>query len=57
MWDWLPGRLVRLKTVNVDGVPLRLDVYPNGNIVDKIACFKVKLNWTRGFFFVFPPVG
>ena len=32
MWDWQPGRLVRLKTINVDGVPLRLDVYPNGNI-------------------------
>ena len=23
--------------------------------IDKIACFKVKLNWTRGLFFVFPP--
>ena len=22
---------------------------------DKIACFKVKLNWTRGSFFVFAP--
>ena len=22
---------------------------------NKIACFKVKLNWTRGSFFVFPP--
>ena len=28
-----------------------------GNIVivmNKIACFKVKLSWTRGLFFVFP---
>ena len=24
---------------------------------NKIACFKVKLNWTRGSFFVFPPQG
>ena len=22
---------------------------------NKIACFKVKLNWTRGLFFIFPP--
>lgn len=34
MCIWPPGRLVRLKTVSVDGVPLRLDVYPNGNIID-----------------------
>ena len=26
-------------------------------VVNKIACFKVKLNWTRGLFFVFPPYG
>ena len=23
--------------------------------INKIACFKVKLSWTRGSFFVFPP--
>ena len=25
--------------------------------MNKIACFKVKLNWTKGLFFVFPPKG
>ena len=30
MRSWNPGRLVRLKTINVDGVPLKLEVYPNG---------------------------
>ena len=30
MRNWNPGRLVRLKTVNADGVPLKLQIYPNG---------------------------
>ena len=30
MRRWAPGREVRLKTVFVDGVPLNLEIYPNG---------------------------
>ena len=33
-----------------------LSLWNTSNIYkNKIACFKVKLNWTRGSFFVFPP--
>ena len=31
MRNWNQGRLVRLKTIDVDGVPLKLEVYPNGD--------------------------
>ena len=31
MMSWKPGRLVRLKEITVNGVPLRLQVYPNGD--------------------------
>ena len=37
MRNWNPGRLVRLKTVNVDGVPLKLQIYPNGYTWDTPA--------------------
>ena len=30
MRNWIPGRLVRLRTVYVDSVPLRMKIYPNG---------------------------
>ena len=30
MRRWDPGRQVRLKTVHVDDIPLRLEIYPNG---------------------------
>jgi len=34
MRNWNPGRVVRLKPVTVDGVPLKLLVYPNGDEKD-----------------------
>ena len=37
MRNWNPGRLVRLKTVNVDGVPLKLMIYPNGSKKDNVG--------------------
>ena len=37
MRDWLPGRSVRLRTVYVDRVPLKLKIYPNGERHDDIG--------------------
>ena len=34
MRNWSPGRLVRLRTVYVDRVPLKLKIYPNGEEYD-----------------------
>jgi len=31
MKNWKPGRVIHLKTFKVDGIKLRLDIYPNGN--------------------------
>ena len=30
MTFWRPGRFVKLRTLHVDGLPLRLQIYPNG---------------------------
>ena len=37
MRRWAPGREVRLKTVFVNGVPLNLEVYPNGYTTQNIG--------------------
>ena len=36
MKRWNPGREVRLKTVYVDGLSLKLEIYPNGYIEEEV---------------------
>ena len=54
METWTPGRVIRLKSFSVDGVKLRLKVYPNGQdefwegyvsfVIENLNDFKIRLN-------------